>query len=548
MFLTTFSIVGSGKINIPIAIRFNANEDSIEDVTSLTQPSETLPNTSSAPQEHSSMNSSENWRKEFLQGGFFSRKRTISSEDLSTSAIPQVHSLPPEAVSSSLGTWKMIKGKVSQAMEDMKSSKKTESGTISDNDSGDEEHSGSENDSDVEGKQRKSGGTDGFYSKISSAKKKLSKCKISHSTDSAKELFHDSFDRDGSPLRSSFLFKKKSRASPPPTSSNPSSSLTSTPTKSRNIDNIVNDDTKMTTAPSTSVSELRRRNVADKVLYKPGNLEIESGIEITEEMSLNSSNTVETDKLKPSSQTEDTKGNETWSDEDIPPQNIFIKYSLIVAQLLLTLLRSIRFTCASIFLMNRIELSDFVRGFICSSCVSIDIYFFLKQRFGKYHLKDKVYGADKNIIKHECTDTLHAKVIKGSTSKITKERTKEHKQPLSYVGWMNEIKSYDPLNYHCSMTRTVHVKLEGSKLQLSSYLRRSGSSERVSKRAHWNESLTLQNTTEFDDREETDKKTLSLTNHRYFDLHGCQVEMLPIGLARKRYLRFFCCWELRINK
>lgn len=81
---------------------------------------------------------------------------------------------------------------------------------------------------------------------------------------------------------------------------------------------------------------------------------------------------------------------------------------------------------------------------------------------------------------------------------------------------MNEIDSYDPDNYHISMTRSVYVKLDGSMLYIFN------TNARISKRATWNENPV-------------DIKTIPFTSQRIYDLYKGRVELLPIGLARKRY-------------
>lgn len=62
-----------------------------------------------------------NWRRDFLQGSFFNRKRSGSIEGNSSGLIGNV--------SDSGGTttaWNRIKGKVNQAMEDIKSNNQKE--------------------------------------------------------------------------------------------------------------------------------------------------------------------------------------------------------------------------------------------------------------------------------------------------------------------------------------------------------------------------------------------------------------------------------------
>lgn len=85
---------------------------------------------------------------------------------------------------------------------------------------------------------------------------------------------------------------------------------------------------------------------------------------------------------------------------------------------------------------------------------------------------------------------------------------------------MNEIDSYDPDNYHISMTRSVYVKLDGSMLYILN------TNARVNKRATWNESPV-------------DIKNTPFTSQRIYDLFQGRVDLLPIGLARKRYNYFY---------
>lgn len=92
----------------------------------------------------------------------------------------------------------------------------------------------------------------------------------------------------------------------------------------------------------------------------------------------------------------------------------------------------------------------------------------------------------------------------------------EHKSLKSYSGWMNEINSYDPDSFHIGMTKSVFVKLDGTRLKVSNV------ANRVPKRSMWNEAPV-------------DKKQLIVTRNRTYDLLNCRVEMCPKGLARKRY-------------
>ncbi|XP_054732223.1 uncharacterized protein LOC129240455 isoform X1 [Anastrepha obliqua] len=92
----------------------------------------------------------------------------------------------------------------------------------------------------------------------------------------------------------------------------------------------------------------------------------------------------------------------------------------------------------------------------------------------------------------------------------------EHKTVKSYTGWMNEIFSYDPVTFHITQTNSVYLRLDGTILRVSTTL------ARIPKRVMWNE-------------QPIDIKHIHFTGHRIFNLLGCNVELLPLGLARKRY-------------
>uniref|UniRef100_A0A3Q4M7E3 Testis-expressed sequence 2 protein-like n=1 Tax=Neolamprologus brichardi TaxID=32507 RepID=A0A3Q4M7E3_NEOBR len=81
-----------------------------------------------------------------------------------------------------------------------------------------------------------------------------------------------------------------------------------------------------------------------------------------------------------------------------------------------------------------------------------------------------------------------------------------------FQGWMNETHSYDPETFHPSITHSVYVTLEGSRLQLA-YPR--------ANIARW---------ASFD---ETPHKAVFLRSRTY-QLANCKVSLVPPGLARKR--------------
>ncbi|KAH8301239.1 hypothetical protein KR018_009218, partial [Drosophila ironensis] len=92
----------------------------------------------------------------------------------------------------------------------------------------------------------------------------------------------------------------------------------------------------------------------------------------------------------------------------------------------------------------------------------------------------------------------------------------EHKTIKTYAGWMNEMSSYDPNTFSFSQTRSVYVRLDGCILKMS------GTNARIPKRRMWNEPPI-------------DRTKVLFTDHRSYDLRDCRIELLPLGLARKRF-------------
>ncbi|KAH8415554.1 hypothetical protein KR222_004593, partial [Zaprionus bogoriensis] len=92
----------------------------------------------------------------------------------------------------------------------------------------------------------------------------------------------------------------------------------------------------------------------------------------------------------------------------------------------------------------------------------------------------------------------------------------EHKTIKTYAGWLNEINSYDPLTFSFNLTRSVYVRLDGGILKLS------GTNARIPKRRMWNEPPI-------------DRSKILFTDHRSYDLRNARIELLPLGLAKKRY-------------
>lgn len=80
-------------------------------------------------------------------------------------------------------------------------------------------------------------------------------------------------------------------------------------------------------------------------------------------------------------------------------------------------------------------------------------------------------------------------------------------------GWMNEAHTYDPETFHLSVTHSVHVSLEGTRLQLSY------PSANIRRWASLNE---------------TPSEPAAFVHSRVYQLADCKVSLLPSGLARKR--------------
>lgn len=81
-----------------------------------------------------------------------------------------------------------------------------------------------------------------------------------------------------------------------------------------------------------------------------------------------------------------------------------------------------------------------------------------------------------------------------------------------HKGWMNELQGeYSPDNYHVSLTYSVMVRLQGSRLQIDN-LR-----GKVPKHARLKEEI----------------KNIAFTHHREYDIAGCEVMLLPRNLPRR---------------
>ncbi|XP_070580594.1 testis-expressed protein 2-like isoform X2 [Ptychodera flava] len=106
---------------------------------------------------------------------------------------------------------------------------------------------------------------------------------------------------------------------------------------------------------------------------------------------------------------------------------------------------------------------------------------------------------------------------------VMKTKGKEDEK-LQQKGWLNELMSYDPDNYHISHTHSVFLRLENHSLRLSR------PKHNIPRKASWDEP----------------KQSPMFIHQRHFDLIGSKVYLLPEGLCRKRWWskKYPICVEL----
>lgn len=473
---------GSSKINIPIAIRFNAHEDSVEDVVAEDAPLHP------------------------------------ASSSLPTSSSTSIGSEPP--LSSSVGTWKIFKGRVSQAMGDMKS--KHSDSSITSKKSKLTEESDSELKDDEKKKEKDA-------SKQSVLTSTFEKCKKSKKSENEKEIN----GKDGDKKVSS------------------TSKTKIEPVNTNDSENI-----------------LRRRHTdSQPAASEQSDLDIESGVEITEEMTLSFYGTIPSNSNTSS----------VLSNEQKKSNSSIIATSRMARNLQpqLNKLKSLhegfihaikRYKCsisfAAILLLQWLSdnTSDFLEGFLFALfllCLFFETVGVIRKKLAPIPRKDGYYcvGADKDDVSssaglpcnHKVRDIQRSLSTESKVLSIHSDENDifEHKLVLSYTGWMNEIAKYDPTNYHSSMTRTVAIRLDGSMLRISSCSKDTPNKERVPRRAMWNEPFYNQQSVLDHENVSSNKKKVKnkhwrhinpalYSKHRFFELLNCTVELLPRGLAHKR--------------
>lgn len=354
-----------------------------------------------------------------MQGNFFSRKRSGSSENVATSTTSS--SIPTASEVQSVGTWKLIKGRVSQAMEDIKSSKQ-ESGKTDLN--GDE--------SDADSATINSSISDDFNEAVafhSVPTTQLLNRVID--TDSESDLEGDletlGFAETDS-AKKSFSNKKRSTA-----------------------DTILSkiNKTKEERRPHGK-SLLRRRKRGPSSPVRPlqqKDIEIESGVEITEEMSLGTVENVKDDELEKS-----TKESNEILTNDMPLINdalaqVLTPINVDAATTTTSLFRhafnhrGILFVAIAAFSCWAFDVPLFIQGVLASLCSMIIFSKFCLAISGFINRSlSKVLSGGENNASACPPERGSFSIPNYETMPVcTVPSVEEHKQLKTYSGWMNEI-------------------------------------------------------------------------------------------------------------
>ncbi|XP_061395925.1 uncharacterized protein LOC133331557 [Musca vetustissima] len=655
----------STNTTVPITVRFNAGDECIDDLfqsfhssntsttgiggvggggggggsnTNLSASGGGIDSLSTSPssqqQQHhpTSLNNPDevNTRNNFLQGNFFNRKRSGSIEGVSpTSVGPNLIQALSGSDATSMGTWKMIKGKVSQTIEDIKSSKGSNFTTTTmtppvyptvvikagdqqqtpaiEFDSDQETKTSISEDLSMEHDRRSSGGStkqkrsskledsdtdfeneillegDSEHSRLRRGFAHLkSKVKAKHEAHQAKKTstlstatvpptaIRGSVKKDTSPsrstgssssstsLRGNFLRRRRNKGVDPaeqasPTNISPVSALAATVASG-----------EMAAAVPVVVSGKPSKKSSSKSIMEgektKKDVEIESGVEMLEDM-IPPVATHNNDENTPSSKDKHSKRDEldlplsqtttgtpssstttaghevkvvyehpatitnvtshdspattgsataTNSQTNGPNASTNSHSSNLRHSMTLIVDRAKSLPLVSIFgliLILILPIHDFIRG-VLACILSISII-------------EAIWQFIQNVIEY-FTISIKPEKRKFQVPDYSKmsicevPAVEEFKTVKSYGGWMNEVDSYDPNTFHISMTRPVYIKLEGSILHISN------TNARIPKRAMWNEPPI-------------DRKSIIFTTHRSYNLLGCRIELLPIGLARKRH-------------
>ncbi|XP_060655694.1 uncharacterized protein LOC132790948 isoform X1 [Drosophila nasuta] len=509
-------------------------------------------------------------------GGFFNRKRSGSIERISpTTSGPNLITALSSSVTAasgdtnpnaSVGTWKLIKGKVSQTIEDIKSSKQhhtqqqhsthsipvivaepvalTAVGWSNDGDSDTEcvtintplgeEHNNSDSDPDIELLQHDSSSlgsgdiaaTAAIGSKRSRLRSGLAhikskvKAKQQASVMNKKEL--STSPCAPTALRSNFL-RRRHNAEP---SAEPS---TSTQAQAQAAEAQAKQQPSSTTEIPIASGKVKRG-----IIMARKDVEIESGVEVLEDMIPTSS--TETPESAPAAGSKehevpsrvrialDLNLEREDSDTDlpsVPPQRtasnrsvfsgtrseLWASLSSASINWRVSSVAPPMFLVSSVVLLLVMPLPDFLRGVLSTVLVVMAVNWsssYVQYLFENYVLKTHPERMPFQIPNYFTMPFCEIPVVE------------EHKTVKTYSGWLNEISTYDPANFSINMTRAVYVRLDGSVLKMS------GTNARIPKRRMWNEAPI-------------DRNKVLFTDHRSYDLRDCRIELLPVGLAKKRF-------------
>lgn len=348
--------------------------------------------------------------------------------------------------SDTVGTWKLIKGKVSQAMEDIKSSKYE--GKLGQTTSSSAVHIASEqmDDSDADSVTINSSFSEDLNDTPSTYPRTAAKSAYTDSdSDIDADLLMMSPDSDAYILKKSF------------------DSLRSSSKKRSTRDTLLSKISKTKEEWRTAAAAkpiLRRRKKPSEVQTNvTSSADIESGVEITEEMTLSATILPEKPTEYPTRPT-DTVPIESVSPLPIPdkieaptarPNHFFITASNLYRYRVLVL----SFTAAVLCWFSAVP--PFIQGIITCLC-SMSLF-----NAGFAHFRNEFVR--RLTLWANTSEQVPFAIPNYAQMPVCEiPAVEEHQSLKSYAGWMNEINNYDPANYHSSMTRSVFVKLDGKLL------------------------------------------------------------------------------------
>ncbi|XP_023714562.1 testis-expressed protein 2 isoform X3 [Cryptotermes secundus] len=227
--------------------------------------------------------------------------------------------------------------------------------------------------------------------------------------------------------------------------------------------------------------------------------EVESGVEVNEEMNLN--------VIEPDEQDIPTTDYRQPFPVTSPPLNTKQRKTSLIFRLRFWGKKLLPFI--GIFIYFMIPLSPYISGFINGIAVSIGVavvYAWI------VHLINptKSHNSDESCLqidkKFSIPDYTKVPILEVPA-------IKEYHQLNKYEGWMNEYRSeYNPETYHIHDTESVYIRLEGTTLRISH------TKFRVPKRAMWNERA----------------HKLKFYHQRIYSIENCILKLLPERLTRRR--------------